>query len=97
LFEAARDGILILNAETGRIEEANPFMSELLGYPRDQFVGMELWEIGVFKDIENSRMAFRELQQCGVIRYDNLPLQNRDGGRREVEFVSTSTARTAVG
>jgi PAS domain-containing protein len=37
LFEAARDGILILNilnAATGRIEDANPFMTELLGYPQ---------------------------------------------------------------
>ena len=88
LFEAARDGILILNAQTGTIEDANPFMTELLGYSRDQLLGKELWEIGVFKDIENSRAAFRRLQQDGVIRYEDLPLQSRDGVRRDVEFVS---------
>ncbi|PYR33787.1 MAG: diguanylate cyclase, partial [Acidobacteria bacterium] len=58
LFEAARDGILILNAETGKIEDANPFMTELLGYARNDLLGKELWEIGVFTDIENSRAAF---------------------------------------
>ena len=88
LFEAARDGILILNAKTGTIEDANPFMTELLGYSHEQLLGKELWEIGVFKDIENSRAAFRRLQQDGVIRYEDLPLQSRDGIRREVEFVS---------
>jgi PAS domain S-box-containing protein len=88
LFEAARDGILILNAETGRIEDSNPFMTELLGYPHSQLLGKELWEIGVFKDIENSQAAFRQLQEHGVIRYENLPLQTTDGARREVEFVS---------
>ena len=88
LFEAARDGILILNAETGRIEDSNPFMTELLGYPHSQLLGKELWEIGVFKDIENSQAAFRQLQDHGVIRYENLPLQTTHGARREVEFVS---------
>jgi PAS domain S-box-containing protein len=88
LFEAARDGILILNAETGGIEDANPFMSELLGYTHDELVGKQLWEIGVFKDIENSQIAFRQLQEDGIIRYENLPLQAAGGSRREVEFVS---------
>jgi PAS domain S-box-containing protein len=84
LFEAARDGILILDVETGKIEDANAFMSELLGYSRDQLLGKELWEIGVFKDIENSQAAFRHLQQSGVIRYEDLPLQTADGALREV-------------
>ncbi len=88
LFEAARDGILILDADTGKIEDANPFMSELLGYTRDQLLGKELWEIGVFTDIENSHAAFRQLQQDGAIRYEDLPLQTMSGERREVEFVS---------
>ncbi len=88
LFEAARDGILILNAETGKIEDSNPFMSELLGYSHDELLGKELWEIGVFTDIENSQAAFRQLQERGVIRYEDLPLQTTHGARREVEFVS---------
>jgi PAS domain S-box-containing protein len=88
LFEAARDGILILDAETGKIEDANPFISDLLGYTHDQLVGKELWEIGVFKDIDKSQLAFRQLQQNGVIRYEHLPLQTTNGVHREVEFVS---------
>jgi PAS domain S-box-containing protein len=32
LFEAARDGILILDAENGKIVDVNPFLMELLGY-----------------------------------------------------------------
>ncbi|HJX92056.1 MAG TPA: PAS domain-containing protein, partial [Pyrinomonadaceae bacterium] len=32
LFEAARDGILILDAVTLKITDVNPFMTELLGY-----------------------------------------------------------------
>jgi PAS domain S-box-containing protein len=88
LFEAARDGILILNAVTLKITDANPFMTELLGYTRDEFLGKELWEIGLFSDKEASQDAFRELQQTGYLRYEDLPLQSRDGESREVEFIS---------
>src|SRR4029453_330695 len=88
LFEAARDGILILNATTLQITAVNPFMTELLGYSREQFLGKELWEIGLFSDKEASQNTFRELQVKGYIRYEDLPLQSIDGKLREVEFVS---------
>jgi PAS domain S-box-containing protein len=88
LFEAARDGILLLYPDTRKIADANPFMTELLGYPREELLGKELWEIGLLKDEEASRAAFRELQQKHFIRYEDLPLQNKKGQRREVEFVS---------
>jgi PAS domain S-box-containing protein len=88
LFEAARDGILILDPISRKITEANPFMTELLGYPHNQLLGKELWEIGLLKDEEASQAAFRQLQKKHFIRYENLPLQNQAGQRREVEFVS---------
>src|SRR6476660_1054118 len=59
LFESARDGILILDAITCRITDSNPFMSELLGYAREELIGKELWEIGLLKDEQASREAFR--------------------------------------
>jgi PAS domain S-box-containing protein len=88
LFEAARDGILILDPGTRKITDANPFMSELLGYPRQELLGKELWQIGLLKDEKANQSAFRELQKRHFIRYEDLPLQNKMGQRREVEFVS---------
>jgi PAS domain S-box-containing protein len=88
LFEAARDGILLLDSVHGRITDANPFMTELLGYSHDELLGKELWEIGLLKDKTASREAFQQLKQEEHIRYENLPLENRWGERREVEFVS---------
>jgi PAS domain S-box-containing protein len=88
LFEAARDGILILDPATRKIIDANPFMSELLGYSHEELLGKELWEIGLLKDEEGSRVAFQELQRKEFIRYEDLPLQTKAGVCREVEFVS---------
>ncbi len=88
LFEAARDGVLIVDPHTRKILDANPFMSELLGYSHEMLLGKELFEIGLLKDEEASREAFRELQENGFIRYEDLPLKTKTGQRREVEFVS---------
>jgi PAS domain S-box-containing protein len=88
LFEAARDGILILDPRTRKIIDANPFMSELLGYTNDELLGKELWEIGLLRDKEHSRTTFRELKEKRYVRYEDLPLQSKAGLRRAVEFVS---------
>ncbi len=41
LFESARDGILILDNADRRITDANPYMTELLGYTLDEFLGKD--------------------------------------------------------
>ncbi|MHC5542138.1 sensor histidine kinase, partial [Singulisphaera rosea] len=88
LFQTAKDGILILDIALGTIIEANPFMCGLLGYERDDFLGKELWEIGLFRDKDANREAYGELRSKGYIRYENLPLRTKGGGEVEVEFVS---------
>jgi PAS domain S-box-containing protein len=88
LFETAHDGILILDAVTGRIYDANPFVVTLLGYPKKDIVGKRLWEIGAFKDIKASKKAFVELQNAEYVRYEDLPLQTKDGRQINVEFIS---------
>jgi PAS domain S-box-containing protein len=88
LFESAKDGILILDAETGRITDVNPFMAMLLGYTREEFLGKSLWEIGAFRDEAANRAAFTELQKRRYIRYEDLPLQAKNGRTAAVEFVS---------
>jgi PAS domain S-box-containing protein len=88
LFEAAKDGILILDAETGKILDVNPFLIEILGYTYDMFIGKALWELGFFKDIAVNRDKFLELQRKKYVRYENLPLEASDGRQMAVEFVS---------
>jgi PAS domain-containing protein len=39
LFEAARDGIFILDIDTGRITDVNPYLIECLGFSRDEMIG----------------------------------------------------------
>ena len=88
LFETAQDGILILDADTGAITDVNPFLIDLLGYSREEFIKRKLWEVGAFKDIEASQEAFEALQKNEYIRYEDLPLRTKGGRLIQVEFVS---------
>src|SRR5450755_3542809 len=88
LFETAQDGILIVDAETGQIRDVNPFLLDLLGFSREEYLGKKLWEVAAFQDSAASKSAFLELQQKGYIRYDNIPLHAKNGNSVEVEFVS---------
>jgi PAS domain S-box-containing protein len=86
LFETARDGILLLNADTGQIEDVNPYLIEMLGYSHAEFLGKKLWEVGTFADIPQSKEMLLEIQTNGYVRYDDhqsgRALFGSCGGRR---------------
>jgi PAS domain S-box-containing protein len=88
LFETAQDGILILDADSGKVIDVNPFLLDLLDYPFESIIGLQLWEIGLFEDIAANQAAFEKLQTEEYIRYENLPLRTKGGKEIQVEFVS---------
>ena len=88
LFETAKDGILLLDADTGRITDVNPFLQDMLGYSHTELIGRALWEIGPVKDIAASQDAMHQLQKMEYVRYENLPLETKAGQHIQVEFVS---------
>ena len=88
LFEASRNGILILDAASGRIEDVNPYLCELLGYAPHEFLGKPLWEIGAFRDIAASQEVFSALRKSEDIRLNDLTLRTKDGREAFVEFIS---------
>jgi PAS domain S-box-containing protein len=90
LFETALDGILLINAQTGQIEDVNPFLIQMLDYTYEEFLGKKLWDIGAFKDIAQAKEMFATLLKNGYVRYEDLPLTTRAGAKIQVEFVSNS-------
>ena len=88
LFECAHDGVLILDAGTRKIIDANPFMTKLLGYEHDELVGKELYEIGLLKDEAESKAMIRELNSRYQVRYEDLPLESQTGQHKQVEVIA---------
>ena len=88
LFEAAMDGILLVNFDTGLILDVNPSLIDLSGYSKSEFLEKQLWDVGVFKDAALSRYKFLELQKKVFFRYEELPLETKEGKKILVEFFS---------
>ena len=88
LFESAKEGILILHFETGKILDVNPLLISILGYSKKEFIEKAIWEIGFFKDLVANQEKFLELKQEEIIRYDKLPLETASGKTIRVEFIS---------
>jgi diguanylate cyclase (GGDEF)-like protein/PAS domain S-box-containing protein len=85
-----RDGILILDAERAVIEEANPFITELLGYSREELLGRSFRDLGFLGDRAKGTALFEEARRDGYVRCDRLPLRIRDDGSVFVELVGHS-------
>jgi PAS domain S-box-containing protein len=88
LFEAANDGVLLMDPATRKITDANPFMTKLLGYSHAELVGKELFEIGLLQDETASQEMFQKLKRTREVRYENLPLESQGGRHQEVEVVA---------
>jgi PAS domain S-box-containing protein len=86
LFEAARDGIMIVDADSGAILDVNPFLVQLLDYPADEFLGKKAWETKPFFDVEDDiKKAFATLNKIDYLRCNDICLKARGGARVEIE------------
>lgn len=90
LFEAAQDGILLLEHPSGLITDANPYICSMLGYSREELIGREMWEIGFVADKALAQVAHDELIKAGYVRYDGISLQKMNGEIFECELICNS-------
>jgi PAS domain S-box-containing protein len=70
------------------VVDANPFITDLLGYSLDDVREKFIWDLGFFRNIAANKDKFLELQQQDYVRYENLPLETAQGKKINVEFVS---------
>lgn len=90
LFEVAKDGILILDEETGQITDINPSLINILGYSHKELLGKKIWDIGLFKDNGANKDFFIGIAGKENIHYEDMQLRIKDGKNINVEFISSS-------
>lgn len=88
LFESAKDGILVLDGETGAVLDVNPFLTQLLGHSREEFLERKVFELGFLGDLLARKENFDELREKDYVRHENLLLRAASGQAIDVEFVS---------
>ena len=97
LFETAKDGIVIADALTGQITDANPYVTELFGYPREEMIGVPFWQAKALTELQDGKEILERIRVEKIVRYSEATLhgkrrserRNRDHrqhlpGRREV-------------
>ena len=90
LFETVRDGIIILNGETGDIVDINPSFLKMLGFNYGEFSGKKPWEIETIKNIIPSHRAFHEMQDNKTVYNKELSLITKNGRSIQVEFTGNT-------
>ncbi|MBC8005279.1 MAG: PAS domain S-box protein [Verrucomicrobia bacterium] len=90
LFESAKDGIIIFDADTSHIIDINPFLCKLLDYTYEELIDKKFWEIGIFKNADDAMALSEELQSKGYVRFDNILLVTKNGKLINVEFTNNT-------
>jgi len=85
LFEAAREGIILVDAETGEVIDLNPYMAKIFGLSRSTSVGLKYWDLEIFAGADLDSGSLRRLQETETLRKD-LMLAAKTGGWMDVEL-----------
>ncbi len=93
LFETAKDGLLLLDKKTGRILEANPAITELLGYAGEELIGKELGEFGLLGDKGDFQEVLRIATEWGFFRIDDIPVGTKSGGSTDADVYFVDRAQ----
>ena len=90
LFETAKDGILLLDSESGRVTDVNASVVQMLGYGRDHFLNRKLCDILPFTGIPACRIGLAALQTSQTVAFDHWSLEAQDKSLVDVEFVGST-------
>lgn len=88
LFEAAKDGILIVDAETGEIRDANPYLETLFGYRREELVGRTVWEVQPLQTVNDVASVLERVRGREKAHFADLLMRTRSGRAVHGEVVA---------
>jgi PAS domain S-box-containing protein len=86
LFEAAKDAIIIADAETGEIIDLNPYTSRTFGISRTASIGLKFWDLEMFRDSGLDSRTLKELHDDETIQKD-MAVVTKTGKRIEIELI----------
>jgi PAS domain S-box-containing protein len=84
-FDTAKDGLLLLDKDTGKISRVNPAITEMLGYPEGELIGKSLHEIGLLKDYGEVLNLREILNETGFVFFADVMVESRDGKHLDTE------------
>ncbi|MDD5251603.1 MAG: PAS domain S-box protein [Patescibacteria group bacterium] len=74
VFRVIKDGVLLVNAKTGSIEESNPSLLKILGCTKKELLKRKIWSIGFLDGPLSSQAAFGRLKRGHQVSYEHLQI-----------------------
>ncbi|MGK2905090.1 MAG: PAS domain S-box protein [Desulfuromonadales bacterium] len=93
IFETARDGIVLLEKKEGHIVHANLAVEKMFGYSEADFVGKKLSDIGIPLDMNNFSVILEDLNECGILNYEDVPVKTRSGQHVDTDIYMVDKAQ----
>jgi len=90
IYETAREGIWLMEAETGQLLDVNPFLELLLGYSRHEMLGKRPWDLGLYDDPEAARSRFEANLAGGFGFEQEVMLRTKSGQPVFVEAITST-------
>jgi len=88
LFETAKDAILVVDAETEVIEDANPFFFAFTGLRREDVVGKTAAVAGRLLQLAELGEIVDQTRQSEIVRRDDVQLVTRAGKAASIDVVA---------
>jgi PAS domain S-box-containing protein len=88
LFNQARDGIGLIDLQTGQIVDCNPEFENLSGRELKQLKNMKIWELIPPGKVEAAKKKFFEIKEKGTDGSREFELQKPDGEIVPIEYVN---------
>ncbi|MHB2007561.1 MAG: putative bifunctional diguanylate cyclase/phosphodiesterase [Acidobacteriaceae bacterium] len=87
LFETANDGIVLFDAESGRVSDVNASLIAMLGYGREHFLNRKLCDVPPFEGIPACAKGFANLQTQETVCFDHWSLETQGKSSVDVQVV----------
>ncbi|CAN5841103.1 hypothetical protein BH11MYX4_BH11MYX4_50060 [soil metagenome] len=88
LFERASEGIFVTDPD-GRYTDVNPAACRMLGYPRDELVGLSMADAVLPEDVPRQAAVVRRLRE-GATELSEWRLRRKDGTLLHVELAASA-------
>ena len=88
IFAGARDGISLVDSQTGTIVDCNPEYERQTGRSIAQLRQIKVWEIRPPDKVETTKRVFHEIVAKGIYGPAELEFQKPDGTVLPIEFVA---------
>jgi two-component system CheB/CheR fusion protein len=87
LFDSARDGVVIVDAMTSEVLDANPYMRHLFGYSREELVGKKLTETAFAAENPLLPAALDQIRDRSAGQFTEMDFRSRDGRTVQTELI----------